>query len=144
MRSIPLENEIELKYKVFTYGSADDKPRKIKNIIFLSIIFIKFYSNDQIQILGLGFHDLIRSHHHEIHEFFITTFLSIQENGCNTNNWNQFSPFWFVDKYRKFVFQPKTHFDINYLLMIIEKKTVFSRLNRISTRFFISWQFNDV
>lgn len=86
MRSIPLENEIELKYKVFTYGSADDKPRKIKNIIFLSIIFIKFYSNDQIQILGLGFHDLIRSHHHEIHEFFITTFLSIQENGCNTNN----------------------------------------------------------
>ena len=51
----PLRREIELEYEFFTYGSADDRPRKIKNIIFLSIIFIKFCLNYQIQILGLGF-----------------------------------------------------------------------------------------
>ena len=44
-----------IKIWVLTYGSADDSPRKIKHIIYLSIIFIKLCLNYQIQILGLGF-----------------------------------------------------------------------------------------
>ena len=90
------------------------------------------------------FHDLIRGYHHEMHESFIATLLSIQESGCKTNNWNQFSPFLFIDKYREFVFRPKTHFDINYYLMIIAKKNSFySTKSYKHSIYFIIWQITD-